>query len=37
MHWNYRILRYPKVEGNAFSGGYGLHEVYYDDNGEPTP
>jgi hypothetical protein len=24
MSWNYRIIRYP-------SGGYGLHEVYYDD------
>lgn len=28
-HWNYRIVKY------ADGSGYGLHEVYYDDNGEP--
>jgi hypothetical protein len=28
MTWNYRIVR-------RRDGTYGLHEVYYDDNGEP--
>lgn len=27
--WNYRIIRYKK------GGGYGLHEVFYDNRGEP--
>jgi hypothetical protein len=31
MSWNYRIVHYraPQV-------GYGLHEVYYNDKGEPV-
>ena len=29
MTWNYRIIRYQE------SAGYGLHEVYYSDTGEP--
>lgn len=29
MTWNYRIVRYRD------EGGYGLHEVYYDDDGQP--
>ena len=29
MTWNYRIVQY--VDGS----GYGLHEVYYDENGQP--
>lgn len=28
-HWNYRVVRYRN------QGGYGLHEVYYDDDGLP--
>ena len=28
MSWNYRIVKYPD------GGGYGLHEVHYDDNGK---
>lgn len=28
MSWNYRIIRYG-------DGGYGLHEVYYDEAGAP--
>jgi YD repeat-containing protein len=28
-HWNYRIVRY------ADDQGFGLHEVYYDDAGQP--
>ena len=28
MNWDYRIIRY------ADGAGYGLHEVYYDDDGE---
>lgn len=29
MTWNYRVIRYEQ-------GGYGLHEVYYDEAGEPN-
>jgi hypothetical protein len=29
MTWNYRIVRYKN------DGGFGLHEVYYDDEGQP--
>lgn len=29
MSWNYRIVQYRD------GGGYGLHEVYYDDEGQP--
>ena len=29
MSWNYRIVRYRDGEG------FGLHEVYYDDDGQP--
>lgn len=28
MTWNYRIVRYPNNEG------FGLHEVYYDKDGQ---
>ena len=28
MSWNYRVIKYAE-------GGYGLHEVYYDSDGEP--
>lgn len=28
MSWNYRIVRYE-------NGGHGLHEVYYDEAGNP--
>lgn len=28
MSWNYRIVKYP-------TGGFGLHEVHYDKDGEP--
>lgn len=28
MSWNYRVVRYP-------SGEFGLHEVYYGEDGEP--
>jgi hypothetical protein len=27
--WNYRIVKY------ADGSGFGLHEVYYDENGDP--
>ena len=30
MTWNYRIVRYPTGDS------YGLHEVFYGDDGEPT-
>ncbi len=26
--WNYRVVRYA-------SGGYGVHEIYYDESGNP--
>lgn len=29
MSWNYRVVRYRN------SSGVGLHEVYYDDKGQP--
>ncbi len=29
MHWNNRILRHP-------DGSYGLHEVFYNDEGKPS-
>lgn len=29
MSWNYRIVRYRD------NSGFGLHEVYYDKDGEP--
>lgn len=29
MSWNYRIVQYKD------GSGYGLHEVYYDDEGQP--
>lgn len=31
MTWNYRIVRHHEP-----SEWYGLHEVYYDDDGKPT-
>ena len=31
MSWNYRIMRH-EVDGEVW---YGVHEVYYDVNGEP--
>ncbi len=31
MSWNYRIVHYRKPQT-----GYGLHEVYYNDQGEPV-
>lgn len=30
MSWNYRIVKYKD------GSGYGLHEVFYDDNGVPS-
>ncbi len=30
MIWNYRIVKY--IDGS----GWGLHEVFYNDNGEPS-
>ncbi len=32
MTWNYRLVQYTEAEG----GGYGIHEVYYDEAGSPT-
>lgn len=29
MSWNYRVIRYEK-------GGFGLHEVFYDEAGKPN-
>jgi hypothetical protein len=30
MSWNYRIVKYRRK-----GAGYGLHEVYYDEKGQP--
>jgi hypothetical protein len=30
MSWNYRLVRYRD------GSGYGLHEIFYDDDGQPT-
>lgn len=30
MSWNYRVCHRPSVTG----GGYQIHEVYYEDDGE---
>lgn len=29
MTWNYRVIQYD-------DGSFGLHEVFYDDNGKPN-
>jgi hypothetical protein len=29
MSWNYRVIEYKD------GSGFGLHEVFYDDNGQP--
>jgi hypothetical protein len=31
LTWNYRIIRHVDPEGEW----YGIHEVYYDDQGQP--
>lgn len=35
MTWNYRVLRRTFVEGEDVKEYYGIHEVYYDDEGKP--
>lgn len=32
-YWNYRVLRTPTSEGEL---AYGIHEVYYDEEGTIT-
>lgn len=32
MSWNYRIVKHVLEDGEPY---YGLHEVHYDDKGEP--
>jgi hypothetical protein len=36
-HWNYRVVRkaYPPGKDGTIEYVLGIHEVYYDDNGEP--
>ena len=38
MHWNYRVMR--RLYPNCITGGmyetFGIYEVYYDENGEPS-
>lgn len=31
MSWNYRVIKHEKLDGSWFS----IHEVYYDDDGNP--
>lgn len=31
-HWNYRVLKHTHLNNEWV----GIHEVYYDDNGEPN-
>ena len=32
-HWNYRVLRYPEGDPRSARHTYGIHEVYYADDG----
>lgn len=36
-HWNYRVVRkaYPPAADGAIEHVLGIHEVYYNDSGEP--
>lgn len=36
-HWNYRVVRkaYPPGADGTIEHALGIHEVYYDDNGDP--
>lgn len=36
MFWNYRVIRHDPKPGDPSHIWYGLHEVFYDDNGEPA-
>lgn len=33
-HWNYRFIRHKKYSDGSYA--IQLHEVYYDDDGQPT-
>lgn len=32
-HWNYRVIRHKEPDGSDF---YSIHEVHYDDAGNPV-
>ena len=36
MTWNHRVLRQTHRLGGKDYVGFAVHEVYYDDTGEPT-
>ena len=36
MTWNHRVLRQTHRLGGEDHVGFGVHEVYYDDDGKPT-
>lgn len=35
MNWNYRVLRRTFIEDGEAKEYYGIHEVYYDEEGKP--
>lgn len=34
-HWNYRVMRKVCKHSEGVSESFGIHEVFYDDDGEP--
>jgi hypothetical protein len=36
MSWNYRVVHRHLVHPNGGEDVYAVHEVYYDDDGNPT-
>ncbi len=36
MSWNYRVVRKVYTQDNATYDTFGIHEVYYDADGEPS-
>ncbi len=36
MKWNYRVVKKTNVSSDGNYVGFGIHEVYYDDDDVPT-
>jgi hypothetical protein len=36
VKWNYRVVKKTNVSSDGNYVGFGIHEVYYDDDGVPT-
>lgn len=36
MHWNYRVIRHDDSNEHRTYIWFGIHEVFYDDNGVPA-